>query len=172
MSGTGRHPRRLNATVDAKRDLSLRLRGLAGQTPNPVLRQEIDDGLHSKWEGVQSCAAQTLQAWGDAESLRRLLSWLECALHLPHDSALHFLASRMVHEYPGGIPWSWFAAQYRRLRPKRRIYLISTLVRFPETDWRTLLDQVQADRSERRQAEGTWRWQNGRYGQGPDTWES
>ncbi len=49
--------------------LCSRLDGFGRNRPNEKARIEVEQGLSSKWEGVQVTAARTLAAWGDERSL-------------------------------------------------------------------------------------------------------
>jgi hypothetical protein len=49
--------------------LCSRLTKLGGRKPDDASRAEVEEALHSKWEGVQVTAARALAMWGDARSL-------------------------------------------------------------------------------------------------------
>ncbi len=54
------------------------LRTLASSRPRPQDRAIVMAALHSKWEGLQSVAVQTLGSWGDRESVAALREfWLK-----------------------------------------------------------------------------------------------
>lgn len=54
------------------------LRALASRRPHPQDRAIVMAALHSKWEGLQSVAVQTLGSWGDRESVAALREfWLQ-----------------------------------------------------------------------------------------------
>lgn len=56
--------------------LTERLRSLDTRRPTPERRAEVVAVLSSKYEGVQSVAAQVLAAWGGRESVDVLRGWL------------------------------------------------------------------------------------------------
>jgi len=45
--------------------------------PNATSRREVEEGLRSKWEGVQVWAGRVLASWGDRRSIDLLHEWLE-----------------------------------------------------------------------------------------------
>lgn len=65
-------------TTDFK-NLCARLEGLAHSRPDEERRREVEDALHSKWEGVQVWAGRVLAAWGGRRSIEALRGWLESA---------------------------------------------------------------------------------------------
>jgi hypothetical protein len=52
------------------------LAALGTKPPSASARRELEEALHSKWEGVQVTAARVLAAWGDAASLVAVRSLL------------------------------------------------------------------------------------------------
>ena len=53
------------------------LRELRSATPTPAARDEVTLALGSKFEGIQAVAAEVLGAWGDPDSIKALLDWLD-----------------------------------------------------------------------------------------------
>jgi hypothetical protein len=57
-----------------------RLKSLIHANPNDLIRAEVENALHSKWEGIQVCAGRVLATWGDRESIETLRNWLQSLL--------------------------------------------------------------------------------------------
>lgn len=53
-----------------------RLRSIGKSRPNILTHNEVEEALYSKWQGVQSVAAQVLGEWGDKKSKGTLVDYL------------------------------------------------------------------------------------------------
>lgn len=56
-----------------------KLQALVGRKRTNAARVDVEAGLRSKWEGLQSVALRVLGSWGDSESKAALRSFLESA---------------------------------------------------------------------------------------------
>jgi hypothetical protein len=61
-------------------ELSKRLDRLARTRERPDTRREVEDALHSKWEGVRASAAKVLGVWGGRRSVDALRVALESSM--------------------------------------------------------------------------------------------
>jgi len=65
--------------MDAMLEEAEELKKLAAKKPRAKHFAVVEAALHSKWEGNQSIALQTLQAWGDKRAISIIRAFLESA---------------------------------------------------------------------------------------------
>ncbi|HWZ32757.1 MAG TPA: hypothetical protein VNX18_15550 [Bryobacteraceae bacterium] len=84
------------------------LRRVGSRPETPALRQKLEDGLSSKWDGVQVAAATALSQWGDARSVRSLKELLAAVAAKPdRSSTTHALAKLLFpHLQPTDLNWT------------------------------------------------------------------
>jgi hypothetical protein len=89
-------------------ELCAQLADLARSRPNRPGRAMAISCLDSKWEGVQVHAGRALGAWGDAESVAALRSWVERCLQKEAGwSVLGEAAACMAsHVSPQHVQWA------------------------------------------------------------------
>lgn len=75
---------------------SERLKPLMSCAPNPLLRGEVHESLSSKFEGIQSLAAQVLAAWGDPESVEQLKTWFDNIEDREHGWSIRGVAAKAM----------------------------------------------------------------------------
>jgi hypothetical protein len=75
--------------------------------PNATARREVEDGLRSKWEGVQVWAGRVLANWGDRGSIDLLRDWLEGLLKKEAAWTVRGEAVRALCQCykPADVPW-------------------------------------------------------------------
>ena len=75
--------------------------------PNARSRRDVEDGLRSKWEGVQVWAGRVLASWGDRQSIDLLRDWLEGLLKKEAAWTVRGEAVRaLCQSYkPADVPW-------------------------------------------------------------------
>jgi hypothetical protein len=89
--------------------------------PNAPARQEVEDGLRSKWEGVQVWAGRVLASWGDRRSIDLLREWLDGLLTKEAAWSVRGEAVRALCQCyrPADVPWMldlYFGAEDPLLR--------------------------------------------------------
>lgn len=83
------------------------LRSLGSRRPTPERRAAVARALSSKFEGVQSVAAQVLGEWGDRESIDALHAWLLSCLERPFGWAVRGVAVRALARTIGTEDIGW-----------------------------------------------------------------
>jgi hypothetical protein len=75
--------------------------------PNATSRRQVEDGLRSKWEGVQVWAGWVLASWGDRQSIDLLRGWLEHMLTKEAEWTVRCEAVRALCQCyrPADVPW-------------------------------------------------------------------
>lgn len=93
--------------MDALQERVAALNALAQRRPRPDRLGVVRDALQDKFEGVQSAALKVLGAWGDAESLKLLRSFLTKAFERPHGWAIRGVAidALVPHIDKGDVDW-------------------------------------------------------------------
>jgi len=94
------------------RETTRALRLLAREPPTPEQRARVGDALRSKFEGVQSVAAQVLAAWGDRTSVETLRSWLLTVLKRPYGWAIRGVAIRALAKCIDSTDTGWVLDLY------------------------------------------------------------
>ncbi len=83
------------------------LRTLASARPRRADREIVRAALDSKWEGLQSVAAQTLGSWGDRESVELLRDlWIRC-INRKNGSSLRSVVARSLAACVGAQDANW-----------------------------------------------------------------
>lgn len=130
------------------------LRTLANSRPRPQDRQIVQDALDSKWEGLQSVAAQTLGRWGDRPSVAALREfWPQCAARRNH-----YLQNVVAHSLRMCVRAEdapWFLDVYFEASASARSFdLLLTVVPLPleSVRERLLLEAQCTDRIRRQSA--------------------
>jgi hypothetical protein len=108
-----------------------RLKSLLHTKPNDLVREEVEHALHSKWEGVQVCAARVLATWGDRQSIQALRDWLQSSLDRKSGWAVRGQAIRLLCQCYQSDDIHWLLDLYfeeeNRLRRHEFLPLIISL---------------------------------------------
>jgi len=82
------------------------IRGLLGKRESKAARASVEGALQSKFEGLQSLAAQVLATWRSEKSKERLRSWLEEKLCQQSSSLVGVAAQALRNRVEAGdAPW-------------------------------------------------------------------
>jgi hypothetical protein len=138
-----------------------RVRYLGTRKATPERRAEVEEALSSKWEGVQSVAAQTLGGWGGRESVDVLRRWLDSLNDRPAAWSLVGVAADALASCVGDDDVDWVVEDYVRLpQTLERHDRLAILVALPreKTTTRLRAELRSADPGRRDAAEGALRW--------------
>jgi hypothetical protein len=138
-----------------------RVRYLGTLKATPERRAEVEQALLSKWEGVQSVAAQTLGRWGGRESVDVLRRWLDSLNDRPAAWSLVGVAADALASCVGDDDVDWIVGDYARLpQTLERHDRLAILVALPrkKTKARLKSELRSADPGRRDAAEVALRW--------------
>jgi HEAT repeat protein len=91
---------------------SIRLRELGRRPPTPEARVAVLQALQSKFEGIQSVAADVLATWGDESSKKALRHWVHDTAARPNGWAIHSVAVRALSRLLTASDTTWVLDLY------------------------------------------------------------